>query len=89
MKEVPEKAYVEVHVDDLYFRCDAELPTKMQLPNLKKGLFTLLREKEPRRFSDVKDILILYNGSPIPDDKALADLGAWDGSILKLELIDN
>lgn len=88
MKEVPEKVYVELHVDDLYFRCDAELPTHMQLKDLKKGLLTLLREKEQRRFSSVREISVSYRGSPIPDTKTLADIGAWDGSILALDITE-
>lgn len=84
-RTLPEKVLVELHMEELYFQRDAELPAQMPLLDLKRGLLTLLQEKEPKRFSNIGAIAILYNGAVIPDTKTLADIGAWDGSILTLE----
>lgn len=81
---IPEKVIVELILADLDFRRDAELPTQMPIEDIREGLLTLLREREPKKFSKIKGITIAFRGKQLPDDTTLAAVGAWDGSTLEL-----
>ena len=82
--KIPEKILVELVLPDLDLRSDAELPSRMPVASLRKGLLALLKEKFPRRFSKVADITVAYRGQKLPDDATLASVGIWDGSTLEL-----
>ena len=83
-KDIPQKVIVELVCFELDFRRDAELPVAMKVRELRKGLLVLLKQFEPKRFSRVREIMLSFQETDLPDDATLMSVGAWDGSVLEI-----
>ncbi|MCL2671189.1 MAG: EsaB/YukD family protein [Clostridiales bacterium] len=67
------------------FAGDFELPAQLPAHELCPMLLDTIRAMEVPGFHDWSRVRLAFNGARIEDGDCLADLGAWDGSILQMD----
>ena len=83
-RKIPEKVIVCLQDSVRNYRTDAELPSQMLIPDLRKGILALLKEYEPGKYAACTEISLSFNGSSLRDSQTLASQGIWDGSVLEI-----
>jgi len=76
---MPEKFIVTVASGS--FAVDLEIPSGQTVGEYKQKLAEILQSLGGGMFSD---ITLTFNGRVIPEGKSLADVGAFDGSIIEV-----
>lgn len=87
MNRIPEKVIVSLQDRGRSFSCDAELPSSMHGAALKQGLLRLLKEKLPSKYAGCTTLSIVVNNKELGNRETLADVAAWDGTILVLTVV--
>ena len=88
--KIPDQVTVELLIHargkSSVFPYDAILPTHMKCEQLKIGLARIISQVDPNQLDNISIKEISFQGKPILPDRTLADIGAWDGSTLELNL---
>ncbi|MCL2298912.1 MAG: EsaB/YukD family protein [Firmicutes bacterium] len=76
---MPEKFIVTVACDS--FTVDLEIPSGQPVGEFRRKLLEILQSLGGRAFPGMA---LSFNGRAIPDSRSLADVGAFDGSIIEV-----
>ena len=82
--EAPDKVIVSIADEENKFYADVELPTRMAIHNLSKGIVRLLREFEPLKYAGKTSANLWAGDTKLKEDQTLASAGVWDGSVVHL-----
>lgn len=87
---IPDQVNVELRIhargNPVVFPYDAMLPTHMNCELLKNGLTRLISQVASDLLDNASIEEISFRGKPMSPDSTLADIGAWDGSTLELNV---
>jgi len=81
----PENVIVTVRMKIQNLEADVRLPADSVFENWLPELTSVLN-KHRRTYLDPHTLTVSYNGRKLQSNDTLASLGAWDGSVLWLEV---
>jgi len=73
---------VTVTTENRGYSVDLELSAQLAVKNLAPKILEALEEIEPRQFTGLDNISLLYKGIPLSESSTLESEAVWDGSIL-------
>lgn len=88
--DIPKRVIVRVKDCEFEDFCqDFELPTRMPIRDLSKGILKLLKVYGPNgewdkesRYAKKISLSLFYNEIKLQNDQTLASVGIWDGSVI-------
>ena len=83
---VCEEVIVTLNFSDPVCSYDVELPSFMNIYDLKKKLLETLRLMDARLFLRADSIELFYNDSKLKNEYTLANYGIWDGNYIEVKV---
>ena len=81
-----EEVIITLNISDPACSYDMELPSFMNIGELRKKLLETLRIMDARRFASMADVELTYNGQRLDEKSSLANYGIWDGNCIDAKM---